>query len=64
MILTETTIQFSKTYNGSQGIDALAAGKHIKIETSPAGEEMLDAVVPTGKIWDAYVSITIRERNA
>lgn len=64
MLLTETVIQFSKTYTGSQSIDALAAAKHIKIETTPEGVEVLDAVVPTGKIWDAYVSITIRERNA
>lgn len=64
MLLTETTIQFSKTYHGHQSIDNLAAAKHIKIETLPSGDEILDAVVPTDKIWDAYILITIRERDA
>ena len=39
----------------------LVAGKHLKIETSPGGEELLDAVVPAGKTWDINLTVNIVE---
>jgi len=35
----------------------LPAGKHLKVETSPAGEDLFDGVVPSGTQWVARVSI-------
>lgn len=29
----------------------VTSGQHLKIETSPGGEDILDVVVPAGKTW-------------
>jgi len=42
----------------------LAAGKSLKIETSPQGEEILDAEVPAGKAWYVEMSVLITETDA
>ena len=42
----------------------VAAGKSLKVETSPGGEELLDEEVPTGKSWDVTVSVYIVETDA
>lgn len=47
-----------------QATISLAAGKHLKIETSPGGEELLDAVVPSGKVWEADIAVYVKETNA
>jgi len=45
-------------------VGTLAAGKHVKIETSPAGEEIADEVVPVGKKWAIQVVLHIDESDA
>lgn len=45
---------------GSDEFD-MAAGKTLKIETSPAGEEILNEEVPAGKSWHVTISISISE---
>jgi len=40
------------------------AGKHLKIKVSPKGEEMLDVVVPEGKVWTVTVSVRVIETDA
>ena len=40
---------------------SMAAGKSLKVETSPQGEDILDVTVPQGKLWEVSVDITIRE---
>ena len=42
----------------------LSAGKSIKIETSPQGDELLNAMVPSGKEWAVSVWVTIHETDA
>ena len=42
----------------------LVAGTHLKVETSPAGDEMLDYVVPAGKVAHVRVSVAITETDA
>ena len=42
----------------------LTAGMHLKIETSPGGDEILDVVVPEGKAWKVNVTIAVYERDA
>jgi hypothetical protein len=49
--------------SGDQTIE-LEAGIHLKIETSPNGEELLDAIVPAGKVWEISVKIVVKETNA
>ena len=41
-----------------------AAGKNVKIETSPVGEDILDVTVPVGKLWTITVGIDVRETDA
>jgi len=48
---------------GSQLIE-VTAGKHFVIETSPAGEEILDEVVPEGKVWMVNIAIFVKEFDA
>jgi len=42
----------------------LAAGKFLKIETTPQGEEILNAEVPAGKAWIVEMSVLITETDA
>lgn len=42
----------------------ITAGKSLKIETSPRGEEVLDVEVPAGKAWYVELSVLITETNA
>jgi len=38
---------------------SLAAGKRLKIETSPQGEELLDVQVPSGESWTVNLSVYV-----
>ena len=42
----------------------LSAGKSLKIETSPRGEDVLDVTVPSGKKWHVHVAVVIQEVDA
>jgi len=42
----------------------LSAGKSLKIESSPQGEEYLDVTVPEGKSWTVHIHLTIVETDA
>ena len=42
----------------------IPAGKTLKVETFPAGEEIINRVVPSGKKWSVWINIDIVERNA
>lgn len=50
--------------HGEQAGIAVTAGKHLVIETSPDGGEILDAAVPAGKVWTATISVSIDETDA
>ena len=58
--LTEESLPARVTKQGSDAV-TLTAGKHLKIETSPSGEELLDAEVPAGKTWTVTVSVHVVE---
>ena len=60
----ETTCLPATTKLYGEQIIELAAGKHFKIETSPAGQEILDAVCPRGKAWRVTVSVQVDEAPA
>ena len=42
----------------------LIAGQSLKIETSPNGEEVINAVCPAGKVWHVHVAVVIEETDA
>jgi len=44
-------------------VGQLAAGKHLTIETSPHGDDLLDYEVPAGKQAHARVSVSITETD-
>jgi len=39
----------------------IPAGKSLKIETSPDGEDILNAEVPAGKTWKTIIIVEIVE---
>lgn len=41
----------------------LAAGKTLKVETSPDGEENLNVTCPRGKQWKVTISVSIEETD-
>lgn len=63
MELSETNVSACKVMSGGE-IENLAAGKTIKIETSPEGEEILEETVPAGKAWEVRIYISITETDA
>jgi hypothetical protein len=42
----------------------LNEGQKLKVETSPNGDEVLDAEVPAGKKWLVHIAVTISEVDA
>ena len=62
--MTLTTIPtYDVIKSGVQTI-TITAGKSLKIETSPEGEEILNAECPAGKVWEACVRVDIQEKDA
>jgi len=60
MILVKKEPAVAIGYYGTEVLN-IAADKHLKVETSPDGEDVLDAVVPTGKTWVARITVSIQE---
>lgn len=56
-------VEACSKYKGDDVFD-LAAGKTLKIETSPNGEELLSRTVPEGKTWHVTVFVEICEKDA
>lgn len=46
-----------------QGRYTVAPGKSLKIETSPQGEEILEAGPPAGKQWTVTLKVNIEESD-
>lgn len=63
MELTDASVPAKKGYLGNKEL-VIPAGKHLRIETSPDGDEVLDAVVPAGKVWTVQIHMTITETDA
>jgi len=53
-------IPAKSNYSGSGNVE-VTGGKHLKIETTPGGLDILDAVVPEGKMWKVKIDISIEE---
>ena len=53
-------IPAKSNYSGSGELE-VSGGKHLKIETTPSGLDILDVVVPEGKTWKVRIDISIEE---
>ena len=62
MELVNNSIIAQAKYVGT-GQYIIPAGKSLKIETSPAGEEILNVTVPAGKSWAVAMQIVVVESN-
>lgn len=56
MALSVTNTPKMVTYIGTMNV---AAGKTLKLESTPNGEEALAELVPAGEAWEVKVNITI-----
>lgn len=52
------------TRHKAGGSLTLAAGQHLKIESSANDGEYLDIVAPVGKVWNVRVFVSITETQA
>ncbi len=55
--LTSNNIAAVMRYGGSGSFE-VSGGKHLKVETIPDGEEILDFELPAGN-WEVGVHITV-----
>ena len=60
----ESLFRPENTLITGQEIIDIPAGKTLKIETSPQGEDILNITVPEGKKWVATINISIVETDA
>ena len=59
MIELKTTYPTGVVIKSGGDTFEVAAGKSLKLETSPGGETYLDETVPSGKKWTVNVSMQI-----
>lgn len=64
MAITLVDSTLHEVRKDGDGTFEVTAGKHLKIETSPRGEEILNVVVPEGKVWTVTVSVRVIETDA
>lgn len=62
IVLTSRTVTDHTVMYGTMET-ALPAAKRFTIESSPAGEEFFNQVVPTGKQWVVRVDLSIVETD-
>lgn len=43
---------------------AVSAGQHLKIETTPGGEEVLNFEAPAGEDWTARIIVELTKADA
>lgn len=58
MELTDQSIPAARRKQGVEAL-VLTAGKHLKIETSPGGGEILDVMVPEGETWHVGITVVV-----
>lgn len=63
MELLPTLASGARVLRGSGSV-TLTEGQTLKVETTPMGEETLDAAVPAGKEWLVNVIVDVVESNA
>jgi hypothetical protein len=61
---TTNIVTAHTVYSSTEVVENLAAGKRLKVETSPAGAELVNETVPAGKKWHVIVRIEVHETDA
>ena len=64
MNLTAESYPAREVKRGYESGIAVAAGKWLKIETTPSGVEILKVKCPAGKAWIVNVNVSIKETDA
>lgn len=59
MELNEEVLPARNTKQGSTTV-TVAAGKSLKIETTPGGEDILDVEVPAGETWTVSINVYVQ----
>lgn len=62
IILVDSTLH--EVRKDGDGTFQVTEEQHLKVETSPGGEEILDVIVPKGKVWTVTVSVRVIEEDA
>ncbi len=60
MEFVEESLPARETKFGQDEFQA-SAGQYVAIATTPAGETILSAQVPQGKVWDVEVTVRVLE---
>ena len=63
MELIDKSVPARTTFSGDENIN-ISAGKSLKIETSPNGDNYLNTEVPEGKQWSVNIYVQIVETDA
>ena len=63
IVFGEDTYRIKSTRRHGGAVFDVEAGKSLKMETSPNGEEKLDITVPAGKSWEISMTIHIVETD-
>ena len=63
MELADTSVSARDLLWGAEGFD-VAAGKTLKIETSPNGVTILEVEVPEGELWHIQINVQIEKFSA
>lgn len=61
MELKNTTVSNTR-YLGQEAFD-VSAGQHLKVETTPAGRDILDEICPAGYEWHVEVSVNVTQHE-
>jgi hypothetical protein len=61
----ELTVSTTPAHTRRSGVETVVipAGKTLRIETTPSGEEILSVEVPAGKQWTTYLMVGVQETN-
>lgn len=63
IVLERQTVAKRDRLHGEESNHQLVAGRRLVFETSPDGEELLNEVVPAGKLWTVTISVSIDETD-
>ena len=63
-LVGELSEEPARTIKSAAGSFQVDAGQSLKIESSPRGEEILDADCPAGKVWTVRIELSVIEQDA
>ena len=64
IVLSEHTCPALVVKSGEVDGYEIPAGRALKIETSPGGDDLLNVTCPAGKVWNAHIRVELTESDA